>query len=276
MNEPIKSEALASQSLDELLFEHRNKTYGAFALRQSYQKTIRRATVLGVSLFTIALITPTIYANFKPKEERHVEVNFDDFKVETPPPQKEEIITPPPQKEEIKTPPTTKFFEPEILPDDQVPNDEPPPTQDQLANAPAGHETVEGNPDAVIEIVEPTEGEGKKEVITIEKEPEEAIMFAEQQPEFPGGTSEMNKFLSKHIKYPNPAQRAGIAGRVFMTFVVAADGTISRVEVMKGLGFGCDEEALRVIKLMPAWKPGKQSGRAVPVKFTIPVYFQLE
>jgi protein TonB len=98
----------------------------------------------------------------------------------------------------------------------------------------------------------------------------------EQQPEFPGGTAEMYKYLSKNIKYPSAASRANVSGRVFMSFVVNTDGSIQDVSVLKGLGFGCDEEAIRVVKAMPKWKPGKQSGRAVRVKYNLPINFQLE
>jgi periplasmic protein TonB len=84
------------------------------------------------------------------------------------------------------------------------------------------------------------------------------------------------KFLQKNLRYPNPASNAGVSGKVYVQFVVGQDGAISKVDILKGLGFGCDEEAERVIKLMPRWAAGKQSGRAVAVKFTLPINFQLE
>ena len=112
----------------------------------------------------------------------------------------------------------------------------------------------------------------------MEAAPVEEPIFTvvEQQPEFPGGTTEMYRYLAKNIKYPSAASRANVSGRVFMTFVVNTDGSIQDVQVMKGLGFGCDEEATRVVKSMPKWKPGRQSGRPVRVKFNLPINFQLE
>ena len=86
----------------------------------------------------------------------------------------------------------------------------------------------------------------------------------------------MGQYLGKNIKYPAAASRANVSGKVFLTFVVNTDGSIQDVSVLKGLGFGCDEEALRVVRGMPKWKPGKQSGRNVRVKYNLPVSFVLE
>ena len=95
-------------------------------------------------------------------------------------------------------------------------------------------------------------------------------------PEFAGGTEEMYKYLGKNIMYPPNARENSVEGKVVLTFVVGADGKISQIEqVGKKLGWGCDEEAIRVVKSMPAWTPGKQNGKAVTVKFTLPIRFQL-
>ena len=98
----------------------------------------------------------------------------------------------------------------------------------------------------------------------------------EQNPEFPGGIQAMYKFLGENIKYPLPASRAKVSGRVFLQFVIKTDGSISDVTVLKGIGFGCDAEAIRVVKTMPKWTPGRQSGRPVNMKYTLPINFQLE
>lgn len=97
----------------------------------------------------------------------------------------------------------------------------------------------------------------------------------EVQPEYPGGNEEMFKFLGRKIHYPSPASRAGIQGKVFVNFVVTSEGDIQDIKVLKGIGYGCDEEAVRVISKFPKWTPGKQNGKAVSVKFTVPINFQL-
>lgn len=117
----------------------------------------------------------------------------------------------------------------------------------------------------VEEFEEVEEGEAEPEIFTI----------VEDMPEFPGGTQAMMQYLSKNINYPPLARDAGIQGRVFITFVVGPDGSISNVQTMKGIGYGCDEEAERVVKNMPKWNPGKQRGKAVKVQFNLPVTFRL-
>ncbi|HNB81364.1 MAG TPA: TonB family protein [Chitinophagaceae bacterium] len=103
-----------------------------------------------------------------------------------------------------------------------------------------------------------------------------AFVMVEQMPEFPGGDKAMLQYLSTQLIYPRPALENNIQGKVICSFTVMDDGSIQDVKVMKGIGFGCDEEAVRVIKSMPKWKPGKQNGRAVNTKFTLPVHFELE
>lgn len=111
-----------------------------------------------------------------------------------------------------------------------------------------------------------------------EEEPEEQQIFqvVEEMPEFPGGMAECLKFLSKNIKYPTIAQENGVQGRVIVQFVVNRDGSIVDPVVMRSVDPYLDKEALRVIQMMPKWKPGKQRGKAVRVKYTVPVTFKLQ
>jgi TonB family protein len=124
---------------------------------------------------------------------------------------------------------------------------------------------------------------GKKEIVGVAvkaKEPaddsaEGAFDVVEQMPEFPGGSIELMKFLSENIKYPEAASKAGTQGRVVAQFIVEADGSITNVKVLKKVSDEIDAEAVRVINAMPKWKPGMQKGKAVRVKYTIPVSFRL-
>lgn len=104
----------------------------------------------------------------------------------------------------------------------------------------------------------------------------EIFIVVEEMPEFPGGPAKMLEYIQKNIKYPMMARESDIQGRVFVNFVVEPDGSISNVNVMRGIGGGCDEEAVRVVKSMPAWKPGKQRGSAVRCSFTVPIIFKLQ
>jgi protein TonB len=108
-----------------------------------------------------------------------------------------------------------------------------------------------------------------------EEEVEEIFTIVEDQPEFPGGIGAFYKYVATNLRYPAQARRMGIAGKVFVQFVVEKDGRLTDVQILKGIGAGCDEEALRVIKKSKAWKPGRQRGRPVKVRMIIPINFRL-
>jgi protein TonB len=110
-----------------------------------------------------------------------------------------------------------------------------------------------------------------------EADGEEPVPFEiiEDQPTFPGGTDALIKYLGENIRYPSKAKEAGISGTVIISFVVEKDGSISSVKVVHGIGGGCNEEAIRIVSLMPKWTPGKQRGRAIRTQFQIPLIFFL-
>lgn len=111
-----------------------------------------------------------------------------------------------------------------------------------------------------------------------EEEIEEQHIFlvVENMPEYPGGEAEMYKFIGQNIQYPRLAKETGISGRVFVTFVVERDGSVTDVQILRGIGGGCDEEAVRVIEAMPKWSPGKQRGKPVRVQYRMPIKFTLQ
>ena len=104
----------------------------------------------------------------------------------------------------------------------------------------------------------------------------DVYQIVEQMPEFPNGQEALMLYIAKQVKYPAEAKKAGAQGRVFIGFIVEPDGSLSDFKVLRGIGHGCDEEALRVVKSMPKWKPGMQRGKAVRVQYLVPVNFKLE
>jgi protein TonB len=93
-------------------------------------------------------------------------------------------------------------------------------------------------------------------------------------PEFPGGEADMMKYLKKNIRYPGQALAENITGTVYLSFIINTEGKVSQVKILKGIGGGCEEEAVRVVKSMPVWEPGKQNGNPVNVQLTLPVSFK--
>jgi len=137
-------------------------------------------------------------------------------------------------------------------------------------------ETEDININAEVEQNEVIEEYVAPEVVEEEVVEQEIFQIVEEMPSFPGGESKLMEFVAKNIKYPQIARETGIQGRVFVGFVVEPDGSISNVKLLRGIGGGCDEEAMRVIKSLPKWKPGKQRGKAVRVSYQIPVFFKLQ
>jgi len=163
---------------------------------------------------------------------------------------KQEVKPPPP-----KPPPTTTVLN--IVEDDVE-------IEDELVI------DVEADEEMEIEEYVPIEVE-EEEVVE-----EEIFLVVEQQPEFPGGEKARLTYLANNIDYPQMARESNIQGVVYVTFVVEPNGKISNVGILRGIGGGCDEEAIRVVEAMPSWQPGKQRGRAVRVRFNMPIKFTLQ
>lgn len=275
-----------NMTLDEMVFEDRNKAYGAYFLRKNYSKYLTRALTIGTLIFGSLIggawgYNKFILPNMQKEDLQSVEIDLEKLKQaqeqeDTPPPP-----PPPPPPDEPPPPPPEvkqiKFLPPEPKADEEVKIEEPPPKIEETEKAVISKKTVEGEdvvatfappPPPPPEITKPA-GLGK----AVE---EEIFTAVEQNPEYPGGTSAMYRFIGENLKYPSAAQRANVSGKVFVKFVVEKDGSIGDVQILKGIGFGCDEEASRVIKQMPKWKPGRQNGRDVRVYYTIPINFTLE
>jgi periplasmic protein TonB len=266
-------------TLEDIVFQNRNKSYGAYSLRIDYQNVIKKSLLIGISIFGLAVLTPMLWA--KVDDRGITVVDAHPLGLEIPPPpekiEQPKIETPPPVEpeapiESIKFTQNIEIVDTddpvEQIPDQQTLTDFKGAISDKNQEGIIGEIPV-GNPD---------EGNGTQPEMPVAVKTEEAdkeYITVEQNPEFAGGRDALIRFLQKNLRYPSPAANAGVGGKVYMQFVVGQDGAIRNVDVLKGIGFGCDEEAQRVVKLMPHWSPGRQSGRAVSVKFTLPISFQL-
>jgi protein TonB len=261
-------------TLDDIVFENRNKAYGAYELRTHYTTNINRALMIGVICFLLMLLTNFLFARQKDEnlDKEGVVINVQKLPdEELPIIEKPKEPEPPKPVEQVKT---IKFLIPEVV--EETNNEMPPPTPEELENAVISNKTQDGIETNEIAAEPPTEAPTAVTKVLEIEEDNTPFTTVEVQPSFMGGNSEMYKFLGKNLKYPTAAQRANIQGKVFLSFIVEKDGSITDIETMKGIGFGCDEEAMRVVKLMPKWIAGKQNGRNVRVKFTIPVFFKLD
>lgn len=260
---------VASDERNDVVFRGRNQEYGAYQLRKRYNWTV---TLILFGLGAALALGMGVKVLLSLKDEEVVkEPVLDMTQIDlTPPPVDKNEPPPPPPPPPPPVMETVKFVPPVIK--DDANEEEPPPPQEKLTDTNVGTVTQEGDGDAV---VVPDAGNGTGTVIE-EKAPE-IFTVVEEMPEFPGGPAEMMKYIQKNIQYPQMAKEAGLSGKCFLKFVVNGNGDISDVQVLKGVPGcqECDKEAIRVVKSMPNWKPGKQNGRAVPVFFNLPINFQL-
>ena len=265
----------------DLVFEGRNKEYGAYVLRKETGKRNLKSMLLvfAVIIAIMAAVAAKVaIENAFPKKvamETDVELSKlaqkKEAKVEKKAPVKVEE-----QKVVEKVKSSVKFIPPVIKKDSEVKPEEELKSQEDLnkTKTAIGSFDVKGNDEAGGEVLK------AKEVIAQPEPPkeEETKVFdvVEVMPSFPGGQGALFEWLSKNIKYPVVAEENGVQGRVIVTFVVERNGSITDVQVVKSVDPSLDKEAVRVVKAMPHWIPGKQNGSAVRVKFTVPVTFRLQ
>ena len=265
----------------ELVFDGRNKEYGAYVLRkETGMRNIKSMLLVFAVIIAImaGVAAKVAIENAFPKKvaiETDVELTKlaekKEVKVEKKAPVKVEE-----QKVVEKVKSSVKFTPPVIKKDDEVKPEEELKSQEDLnkTNTAIGSFDVKGNDETGGEVLK------AKEVIAQPEPPkeEETKVFdvVEVMPTFPGGQQALFEWLSKNIKYPVVAEENGVQGRVIVTFVVERNGSITDVQVAKSVDPSLDKEAVRVVKATPHWIPGKQNGSAVRVKFTVPVTFRLQ
>lgn len=280
---------LSSKEWTDVIFEGKNKDFGAYELRRQSDKRHNRAVLfvlIGLILVLIGGYFWGMYSDYR-REQRELELQAqleqqlaaiaeaeaqEPEEIEEVPqaveePQREEALP-----EEILN--TIKDTEIAIAADEEVTEDIT--SKDDVAEstAAAGATTFDQGTDD-LNVVR----EHKEEIIVEEKhEPvkEEIFTAVEQMPQFPGGEAELLKWISNHIKYPTMAAENNIQGRVVVKFVVQKDGKVGEVVVLRGRDPDLDKEAVRVVKALPAFIPGKMNGQAVSVWYTVPINFKLQ
>ena len=272
---------LISHDWVDLVFEGRNQAYGAYKLRKGTTKRNIIAIIAVIVLLVIGFVILTVKNIVDEQRAKVAITQVTELTALNQPKKKAEVkqkkveVIPEKVVERVKS--SIKFTAPIIKKDEEVKPEDEIKTQDQLneSKTAIGTFDVKGNDDANGEVLK------AKEVIAQPEPPkheEESKVFdiVEQMPSFPGGPAALMKFLSENIKYPVVAQENGVQGRVVVAFVVERDGSITDVHIARGVDPSLDQEAVRVVKSMPKWTPGKQNGSAVRVKFNVPVAFRLQ
>lgn len=248
-------------------------TYGAEQLKRNSVRYTLWSLVIACFLLLMAFAYPKLKSLFseehesdqlKVKAERVI--NYSELSA--PPP----IDLEQPEPQLLKVPPkikTVKFLKPVAKKDEEVPDEIEMPSMEEMENTMIGISDNEGIDSIVFDI-------DQNAAMDLGPPPkEEPLLYVEMMPEFEGGESALLKYLAKNLKYPAVAKEAGIQGVVYIQFVVEKDGSVTEVEVLRGVHELLDKEAFRVIEEMPLWAPGKQNGRVVRVQFSIPIRFTI-
>jgi len=267
-----------SQWLD-LVFKNRNQAYGAYELRKNNSATTVKAFFYAAGFFSILVITPwlihqiskTNTAEENNEQVKIIEINLLSRIKEVKPKTKPITKTPskPIQHKSIQ------YAKMNVVPENQAESDIP--TIEQLNEAVISTISSDGevssnfNPIEIHEEASATTGSS----VPTENMDIHTLEGIENYPEFPGGHSAFIKFLSRNLKYPGIAVEKGIEGKVLISFIIEKNGRLSNIKILRGIGFGCDEEAVRVLEKSPEWKPGIQNKQKVRVAYTLPINFSL-
>ncbi len=246
----------------DIVFEGRNQSYGAYELRTTNNKTTYRALIIG-SLFFILAVSAPLIISLIPESTDEVDNDIKITTVKLPPKEKPRDPTLPPPPPPAPKVDQVKFVKPVVAKAEEV-TEEPPKVTD-LKDKKIGAETIKGNPDAEL-TVEPV-GTGTAAVVEEDNNVYNSAGL-EVQPEFPGGMDKFYGFVGKSFNVPD---EEGINGKIYVSFTVEKDGTLTDIKVLRDVGFGTGNEAIRVLKKCPKWAPGEQNGKKVRCTYSLPI-----
>jgi protein TonB len=256
-------EKINAPAFDDIVFEARNKEYGAYKLRKRYNRNVTIALLIGILIIATAIITPYLNAkaseNRSKRAERQVVVKMENLD------QPHEQVAPPPPP---PPPPTDVVQQQKYVPPVVVDSIKPEDVK-QLMTADQAQTEVTNK--EVVEVVQQV----KEEVQEAEAE-QAPFVVVEEMPMFPGGDPALLAYIAANTQYPEIAKENNIQGKVIVRFCVTSKGGVNQVSVLKGVDPELDKEAIRVVTTLPPFKPGKQGGKPVPVWYMVPIAFTLK
>lgn len=263
----------------DILFDGRNKEYGAYELRRSYNKRLTVAITAMILIALMIFLGSVISKEAEKNKKAKMEVQ--DVKLEEVKEQPKNEPPPPPPPPKMPEPPKieiAKFTPPKIVKDEEVKEDEKPPEIDKIEEAKIGTINQEGTKDDGI-VAPPVESKGTGDVVApkaVEEDYDKVFTKVENPAEFPGGPDAWRRYLERNLQYPDNAQENGTQGVVRVQFIVDKEGNISEVQALNDPGDGLAEEAVRIIKKGPKWTPAEQNGRKVIYRHIQAITFRLE
>lgn len=264
--------SIFSDSWISLVFQGRNQEYGAYDLRRRSVRNSAIAVIVSVSLFALALSMPMILRALSSGEEivERPKIAID-VELLAPPPIDPNEPPPPPVEPPPPLKTTIKFTPPEIVQDEEVTEEDIPPAQEEFEDAEAGAVTEEGDTAGVDLSLLDVSGED----VIGDEGADQVFTVVEQMPEFPGGDIALLKYLAT-CEYPSMAKENDLQGKVDIRFVIDKNGNVTEVTVARGADKILNDAAVKHVKNMPPWKPGKQNGKEVKVQYYVPIKFTLQ
>jgi protein TonB len=265
----MAKDKFTAPAFNDIVFENRNKEYGAYAIRKKYSRTLLLAMLIGIILISTAVITPYLNAkameNKEAREERKVEITMENL---DQPSESMAAPAPPPPPPPAETAVQNKYVPPEVV--DSV-------KPEEMGTLMTADEAVVEirNEEVTEEIIEFVE-EVQEEIQEEEVEEAEPFVIVEEMPSYPGGMDALLEYVGNHIEYPEVAKENNIQGRVVVRFCVTPSGGVSQAEIYNSVDPELDAEAIRVVNTLPKFIPGKQGGVPVPVWFILPITFTLK
>jgi protein TonB len=259
----MKLDLLKRQWID-IVFDGRNKAYGAYELRKENPKTTLGSLIIGAIIFGLAVSAPLIISLI-PEGKDDTTLDQKIVTIKMPPKEEKPKDLPPPPPPPPKQD-QVKFVKPVVAKTEEI--TEEPPKVEEIKDKKLGDETIKGDPDAEL-TVEPV-GNGPSQVVEEDNNIYNTAGI-EVKPDFPGGLDKFYKFIGKNFQTP---EEEGLSGKIFVTFVVEKDGSLTDIKVLRDIGYGTGKEAIRVLKSCPRWNPGEQNGKKVRVLYSLPITIQ--
>ena len=262
----------------EIVFQNRNKAYGAYALRNQNAETTIKALIYASALFSTLIMAPVFYNQlFSTKQTEEIIEPFSAMEVKLTKILLSKLVPPaakaPAKAVKLKN---VNFSNLLVVPEEQAKSE--PPTQQQLANlviSSADSEDIESYGLNPVQISSGIDIGTTDTEVTIENTTLYTLDRIDTYPEFTGGNAAFIKFLTRNLRYPERAVERSIQGKVLVSFIIEKDGRLSNIKIIRGIGNGCDEESIRVLEKSPKWKPGVQNKQNVRVAYTLPINFSL-
>ncbi len=257
---PMKKSEKKYPGLNDIVFEQRNQSYGSYRLRERYTRYLLISLVAGILIFLIAVITPFLVYYFEPVDLYPGAGDMIEY-YSIEPPSHEDLaeiarLIAKPAPEETPAP----------IVSDTVKEEEKKPEEEK---------PVEKQDSTQVSDSAKGTGPGNSQEGALSGSPDGLYTYIDSYPQFPGGDRARLYFIRTNIRYPEQALKSGIQGVVTLLFVIEIDGSITNIQITKGIGGGCDDEAIRVTRSMPTWFPGKRNGKPVRVMVKMPIVFRI-